>query len=214
MVALKRANFGTTNSTIRQANNTVQVIDNLIKTVGTHSFQTGFNYHYDQINERNTSCPNGCFTFNGSETGVDFVDLLIGAPSAFSQAGQTVLNSRSTYFGAYAQDSWRVRPTLTLNLGVRWDISQPWWDTKNMLSTFVPGEQSQVFPNAPRGMVFPGDKGIEKTIAPTKYDNFAPRIGFAYAPPSGKLSFRGGYGIFYSSIQQVSGHEYGRRPSV
>jgi len=207
VVALKSnsANLGTTNSTIREANNTVQFLDNFIKTIGLHSFQVGVDYHYDQINERNTSCPNGCFTFNGTETGVDFADLMIGAPSAFSQAGQTQLNSRSNYFGAYVQDSWRVRPTLTLNLGVRWDISQPWYDTKNMLSTFVPGEQSQVFPNAPTGMVFPGDKGIAKTIAPTKYDNIAPRIGFAYAPASGKMSIRGGYGIFYSSIQQVSG---------
>jgi hypothetical protein len=205
VVALKRANLGTTNSTIRQANNTVQFIDNLIKTVGTHTLQVGFNYHYDQINERNTSCPNGCFTFNGSETGDDFADLLIGAPSAFSQAGQTQLNSRSTYFGAYGQDSWRVRPTLTLNLGLRWDVSQPWFDTKNMLSTFVPGEQSKVFPNAPTGMVFPGDAGIAKTIAPIHWNNFAPRIGFAYAPAAGNFSIRGGYGIFYSSIQQVTG---------
>ena len=205
VVALKKPNFGTTNSTIRQANNTAQVIDNLIKTVGTHTFQVGFNYHYDQINERNTSCPNGCFTFNGSETGDDFADLLIGAPSAFSQAGQTQLNSRSTYFGAYGQDSWRVRPTLTLNLGLRWDVSQPWFDTKNMLSTFVPGEQSRIFPNAPLGMVFPGDTGIAKTIAPIHWNNFAPRIGFAYAPAAGNFSIRGGYGIFYSSIQQVTG---------
>ena len=173
--------------------------------MGTHTFQVGLDYHYDQINERNTSCPNGCFTFNGSETGVDFADLLLGAPSAFSQAGQTQLNSRSTYFGAYGQDSWRVRPTLTLNLGVRWDVSQPWFDTKNELSTFVPGEQSQVFPNAPRGMVFPGDRGIPNTIAPIRWNNFAPRVGFAYAPAAGNFSIRGGYGIFYSSIQQVTG---------
>jgi len=205
VIALKHANFGTTNSTIRQANNTLQFIDNLIKTKGTHTFQLGVNYHYDQINERNTSCPNGCFTFKANETGDDFADLLIGAPSVFSQAGQTQLNSRSTYLGAYGQDSWRVRPTLTLNLGLRWDASQPWFDTQNMLSTFIPGEQSRVFPNAPRGMVFPGDTGVPKTIAPTHWNNFAPRIGFAYAPPKGNFSVRGGYGIFYSSIQQVTG---------
>jgi Carboxypeptidase regulatory-like domain len=204
-VALKKANFGATISTIRQANNTVQVIDNVMKTLGTHLIQFGFNYHYDQINERNTSCPNGCFSFNGSETGIDFADLLIGAPSSFSQAGLTQLNSRSTYFGAYGQDSWRVSPTLTFNYGIRWDISQPWYDTKNMLSTFVPGEQSRVFPNAPTGMVFPGDFGIPKTIAPTRFDDFAPRIGIAYAPASGKFSVRAGYGIFYSAIQQVTG---------
>jgi len=68
-------------------NNTIQFIDNFIKTFGTHSFQVGLNYHYDQINERNTSCPNGCFTFNGNETGIDYADFLLGAPSNFSQAG-------------------------------------------------------------------------------------------------------------------------------
>lgn len=205
VVALKRANFGATNSTIRQANNTIQFIDNVTKTYGTHSFQFGVDYHYDQINERNTSCPNGCFTFNGKETGSDFADLLIGAPSAFSQAGLTQLNSRSNYLGIYAQDGWRALPTLTINYGLRWDVSQPWYDTKNMLSTFVPGQQSQVFPNAPKGMVFPGDPGIPNTIAQTRYNNFAPRIGIAYAPASGKYSVRAGFGIFYSSIQQVSG---------
>jgi hypothetical protein len=205
VVALKRANFGATNSTIRQANNTVQFLDNVTKVHGTHTFQFGVDYHYDQINERNTSCPNGCFTFNGSETGNDFADLLIGAPSAFSQAGQTQLNSRSNYFGAYVQDGWRARPALTFNYGVRWDVSQPWYDTQNMLSTFIPGEQSKVFPNAPMGMVFPGDPGVPSTIAQTRYNNFAPRIGVAFAPGSGKYSVRAGFGIFYSSIQQVTG---------
>jgi len=121
------------------------------------------------------------------------------------------LNSRSTYFGAYAQDSWRVRPTLTLNLGIRWDISQPWYDTKNMLSTFVPGRTVSSISERPDGHGFsPGDKGIAKTIAPTRYNNFAPRIGFAYAPASGKTSIRGGFGIFYSSIQQVQWDEHCR----
>lgn len=205
VIALKSANFGTTNSTIREANNTVQILDNVIETKGTHSIQFGIDYHYDQINERNTSCPNGCFTFKGNETGSDFADLLIGAPASFSQAGLTQLNSRSNYFGAYIQDGWRALPTVTINYGLRWDVSQPWYDTKNMLSTFVPGEQSRVFPSAPTGMVFPGDFGIPKTIAPTRYNNFAPRIGVAYAPSSGKYSIRAGFGIFYSSIQQVTG---------
>jgi len=205
VVALKSANFGTTNSTIREANNTVQILDNVVKTIGTHSIQFGIDFHYDQINERNTSCPNGCFTFNARETGNDFADFLLGAPSAFSQAGLTQLNSRSHYFGAYLQDGWRAKPTITINYGLRWDISQPWYDTKNMLSTFVPNEQSKLFPNAPKGMVFPGDPGIPNTIAPTRYNNFAPRIGIAYAPTSSNYSVRVGFGVFYSAIQQVTG---------
>ena len=204
-ISLKKPTFGATNSTIRQANNTIQFIDNVTKVYGTHTFQAGVDYHYDQINERNTSCPNGCFSFKGDETGNDFADLLIGAPTSFSQAGETQLNSRSNYLGLYVQDGWRARPYLTLNYGLRWDMSQPWYDSKNMLSTFVAGEQSRVFPNAPKGMVFPGDAGIPNTIAKTRYNNFAPRIGIAYAPASAKYSVRAGFGIFYSSIQQVTG---------
>jgi hypothetical protein len=202
---------------LRQYNNTFQILDNVTKIIGTHTLQFGTNLHYNQINERNYDCYDGCFGFNGSETGFDFADFLIGTPNSFVQASQQLLDSRSKYYGFYAQDSWRASRNLTLNYGLRWEASTPWYDTQNKLETVVLGEQSQAFPTAPLGLVVPGDPGIPRTLGPTKYTNFAPRIGFAYSPEAsdgflgkilggaGKTSIRAGYGIFYSSIEDATG---------
>ena len=209
--------FGLPQDALRQFNNTYQLIDNFTKIVGTHTLQFGADFHYDQINERNYDDANGAFVFNGSETGLDFADFLIGAPNNFTQASQQLLDSRDKYFGVYAQDSWRARPTLTINYGLRYEIMTPWYDTQNKLETVIPGEQSQVFPTAPVGLVVPGDPGVPRTLAPIQYHNVAPRIGFAYAPDEtegllgklfggpGKTSIRAGYGIFYSAIEDATG---------
>jgi hypothetical protein len=210
-------NFGLPQDALRQFNNTFQIIDNFTKIVGTHTLQFGADFHYDQINERNYDDANGAYTFDGSETGLDFADYLIGAPVNFTQASQQLLDSRDKYFGVYAQDSWRARPTLTINYGLRYEIMTPWYDTQNKLETVIPGEQSRVFPTAPVGLVVPGDTGVPRTLAPIQYHNFAPRVGFAYAPDMtegllgkifggpGKTSIRVGYGIFYSAIEDATG---------
>ena len=209
--------FGTPASTAHQYNNTVQFIDNFTKVIGTHTFQVGVDFHYDQINERDTYASNGQFNFGGQETGLDFADFLIGAPSSFIQASYQVLDSRSKYLGFYAQDSWRVRSTLTFNYGLRWEASSPWYDTQNKLESGIPGEQSLTFPGAPLGYVVPGDPGVPRTLGPTKMSNFTPRIGIAYAPDfetgllgkltggAGKFSIRAGYGIFYTAIEDATG---------
>jgi hypothetical protein len=209
--------FGLPQDTLHQFNNTIQILDNFTKIIGTHTFQFGGNFHYNQINERNYDDPNGAFGFNGSETGIDFSDFLIGAPYTFTQASQQLLDSRGKYFGVYGQDSWRATPTLTINYGLRYEIMTPWYDTQNKLETVIPGEQSQVFPTAPLGLVVPQDPGVPRTLSPTRYHNFAPRIGIAYAPAFtdgllGKLfggpnksSIRAGYGIFYNAIEDATG---------
>jgi hypothetical protein len=209
--------FGLPQDALRQFNNTYQIIDNFTKIVGTHTLQFGADVHYDQINERNYDDANGAYGFDGEETGLDFADFLIGAPDNFTQASQQLLDSRDKYFGVYAQDSWRARPTLTINYGLRYEIMTPWYDTQNKLETVIPGEQSQVFPTAPKGLVVPNDPGVPRTLAPIQYHNFAPRIGFAYAPDvtdgllgkifggPGKSSIRVGYGIFYSAIEDATG---------
>jgi hypothetical protein len=215
--AFNNYEFGLPQDTLNQFNNTTQILDNFTKIVGTHTFQFGFNFHYNQINERNYDDPNGAFTFTGSETGVDFADFLIGAPTSFTQASQQLLDSRGKYFGVYGQDSWRATPNLTINYGLRYEIMTPWYDTQNKLETLISGEQSQVFPTAPLGLVVPGDPGVPRTLAPTRYSNFAPRIGLAYSPSvtdgilgkilggPGKSSIRAGYGIFFSAIEDATG---------
>ena len=130
------------------------------KIVGKHSLKFGGDIRYIQVNERNTYTSNGWFEFDGGETGNDFADYLLGAPDLFNQTSPQLLDSRTKYFGLYAQDTYRVSSDLTINYGVRWDVSQPFYDTKDRIQTFVPGVQSTVYPDSPTGFVFPKDPGM------------------------------------------------------
>jgi hypothetical protein len=209
-------NLGVNTLTTYQPNNTWHVSDSFSKVAGAHTLKFGGEFRYLQINERNTCAPNGDFTFNGSETGLDFADFLIGAPNSYNQCSQQFLDSRTRYGGAYVQDTWKVKSNLTLNLGLRWEVSMPWYDTQGKIETIVPGEQSTQFPTAPLGWVVPGDPGIPSTLAPTHYDNLGPRVGLAYSPGftdgvmgkifggPGKTSIRAAYGIYYTSIEDLN----------
>ncbi len=207
-------NIGVPSRILGLVENTFQASDNYSRLIGTHSLKFGAAYHFTQLAEILQNVENGYFEFNQAlETGVDFADFLVGAPAVFNQGQTPAANTRSYYLGAFAQDSWRVRPNLTLNYGVRWDVITPWWEKHNKFETLVPGEQSVVFPNSPTGWVVPGDPGIARTIAPIRYDNFSPRLGLAYAPSassgplskllgnSGQTSIRLGYGMFYTAFE-------------
>jgi TonB dependent receptor len=178
--------------TTGQPNNTWHFSDAFSKIAGRHTFKFGGEYRYQQINERNVCAPNGSFNFDGSETGVDFADYLLGAPSGYTQCSMQFLDSRARYGAAYFQDSFRLKPNVTLNYGLRWEAATPWYDTQNKIETIVPGLQSTVFPTAPKGWVVPGDPGVPPTLAPARYNNFGPRIGLAYSPgfSEGVLGFR------------------------
>jgi hypothetical protein len=189
--------------TTRQYNNSFQWLDNFSKVIGRHSLKFGGQFHYDQINERNFAAENGQYQFTGNETGIDFADFLIGAPNSLTQASQQILDSRSKYYGLFAQDSWRATPNLVLNYGLRWEASMPWYDTQNKIETIIPGQQSVKFPGAPLGYVVAGDPGVPRTLAPTQWHNFSPRLGFAYSPDA-KTSIRAGFGIYYTSVEDLS----------
>ena len=209
--------FGNPVETQGHYDNTFQWLDNYMKVIGTHTFQFGGNYHYDQIMERNNYAVNGSFGFNGAETGLDIADYMLGdvEDANFIQASLQLLDTRSNYLAAYAEDSWRALPNLTVNYGVRWEMMQPWYDATNKLETAIPGVQSVVFPTAPKGYLVPGDPGVPRTLAPTRSHNFAPRLGFAYQPSGdgslgkilggNQMSIRGGFGLFFTNIQDESG---------
>ena len=200
----------------RQVNNTLQWSDNLSKVIGHHTLKLGGSFHLDQVNIKSNSINNGSFVFQGTETGSDFADFLLGVASTYEQGDASAFYIRNKYIGAFAQDSWQVRPNLVLNYGLRWDVLPPWHEKYNQLQTFVLGEQSKVYPGAPTGIVFPGDPGIPSTLAPTKWDNFSPRLGATYSPNfddgllgkifghSGKSSIHAGFGLFYSAFEGLS----------
>jgi hypothetical protein len=200
----------------RQFNNSLQLLDNFSRVIGTHSLRFGGQFHYDQINERNLAAENGQYGFTGTETGSDFADFLLGAPDSLTQASPQILDSRSKYYALFAQDSWRATSNLVLNYGVRWEASMPWYDTQNKIETIVPGKQSVKFPGAPLGYVVAGDPGVPRTLAPTRWHNFSPRLGLSYSPSSssgilgklfggpGKTSIRVGGGLYYTSVEDLS----------
>lgn len=132
------------------SDNTFEAFDNFSKIVGRYTLKFGGDFRYLQLNPRNIwGGGMGQYSFWGGETGNDFADYLLGAPDSFVQASFQHLDARAHYFGAYAQDSFKVRPNVTFNYGVRWEILQPWYDEYDHLLEFIPGEQSQVYPDAP-----------------------------------------------------------------
>ena len=147
----------------------------------------------------------GVFNFTTANTGNGLADFELGLPSSVSQDAPVTPDTTNWYYALFVQDDFRFRPNLTINLGLRWDVQTPPVDRHNFQSTFVAGEQSIVRPDAPLGVLFPGDKGIPRGIVDTRYHHFSPRIGFAWDPfDDGKTSIRAGAGIFYGN---VSGNE-------
>jgi Carboxypeptidase regulatory-like domain len=199
--------------------NIYQIVDNYSMIFGKHTLKFGGQYHYNQLEENLSNVANGNFFFGSnfsgqpSETGSDFVDFLLGAPSQFVQGQSYPSYGRNFYFGLYAQDSWRVKSNLTFNYGIRYDVSAPWREKYNEIQTLIQGEQSVVFPGSPIGWVFPGDPGVPSSLAPTRWNNFAPRLGLAYSfgdhdgmlgkvlGKPGTTSIRVGWGLFYTALE-------------
>jgi hypothetical protein len=192
-------------------NNVYQLLDNFSKVKGTHTLKFGGSVHYDQITGHVFGANNGTYSFSGTESGNDWADFLIGAPDSYQQGVQLPLHTRTYYYGLYAQDSWRVKPSLTFNYGLRWEVTSPWYEAQGQLETLVPGLQSKVFPGSPLGWVFPGDPGIPKSLAPVRHNNFAPRVGLAWSPSGklfggpGKTSLRASFGIYYTAFEDATG---------
>jgi len=190
--------------------NTYQVVDNFSKVIGRHTLKFGFNMDRQEINNPFFNTLNGSYAYNGAgvfSTGSPGADFLLGVPDSFSQGSGSIIRARGREYYSYGQDQWQVRPSLTLTFGLAWDVDTPF---KNLyagglaLSSFIPGEQSRIFPSAPVGYVFPGDPGMGAYgLAHIHYDNLAPRLGFAWSPfDSHKVSVRGGVGIYYNRTEE------------
>jgi Carboxypeptidase regulatory-like domain len=204
--------MGTPITNLTQANNTYSISDNYSKVLGAHSLKAGAQFSLEQVNVNPNPTFNGSFAFFGTETGLDFADFLIGVASNYNQADSQTFYGRHKYSAAFLQDSWKIKPSVTLNYGVRWDLMQYWSEKFNQIPTFVLGQQSKVYPTAPTNLVYPTDAGVPRTLVPQQ-NKFAPRIGIAYSPSRhdgfigklvggpGKTSIRAGFGLFYSVIQ-------------
>jgi hypothetical protein len=168
---------------------------------GKHSFKLGADVSYEAITHDTLLDNYGVFTFNGSKTGNAYADFLLGLPATMTQDAPVRKTDNGAYISAFAQDDFRIHSRVTLNLGVRYDLQFPYTDPDNRKLAFVPGRQSVVSPNAPTGLLFPGDEGVGRGIVKTDYNNIAPRIGMAWDPNGdGRTAVRAAWGMFYGSI--------------
>ncbi|HLJ15738.1 MAG TPA: carboxypeptidase regulatory-like domain-containing protein [Bryobacteraceae bacterium] len=182
--------------------NIYQIGDNLRWFKGKHSISFGGEWERTEEFNRGSSSNQGVFTFSGYASGNAWADYLLGKPSTMTQNSPYERLVKGWDWYAYVEDDIRLTSRFMLNLGLRYEWYEPYHAVYNRTNTYRAGEQSTVLPNAPPGMVFPGDKGIPPGLVPDDPNNFAPRVGFAWDPfGNGKLSIRSAYGLFYEDMR-------------
>lgn len=182
--------------------NDYELQDSVARVTGRHNFKFGGLFRRTQVNSNQGHYANGVYNFTSSPASDSFANFLMGTPSTFTQGGGDFYRGlRSRDLALYAQDEWRISNRVTLNYGARYEISTPFSEINGRLNSFAPGVQSVVRPDAPLGVLYPGDPGVPGTIAPTYYKGVMPRIGVAWDPDgTGKWAIRTGYAIFYDTI--------------
>jgi hypothetical protein len=188
--------------------NTFSLTDSLAWVRGRHELKFGGEFQRDQLNILQGIASNGFFVFAPVPIiGDAFADFLIGQPVVFLQGGgQLNRGLRANNYNLYAQDSYKPTSRLTLNVGLRYELPQPYTEIHNENELFVPNRQSTIQPTAPPGLLFPGDAGVGRGLILRDYRAFAPRAGFAWDPTgNGKWVVRAAYGIFYEPYYNGDG---------
>ncbi len=180
-------------------NENVELNESLSWTRGNHSIKGGFSFLRLQYMTR-ADYP-GKISFSTTFSGVTVADALMGLANSFQAQNRLIQGGIQHDAFVYLQDDWRATPKLTLNYGLRYELPFQWFQPQGQSATFVPGIQSTVFPTAPGGLGFPGDKNVLPSMVPTDFNGVAPRVGFAYdVTGQGKLLIRGGFGIFFDAV--------------
>jgi len=218
---------------VPQVGNSFQWSDSISKIAGKHSLKFGGDLRRQRFDQTLYFDVNGEFFVDETSTNTTngdtaFSDYMLGLPGSYGQGSAQVENVRSTGFYLFAQDSWKIKPNLTLNYGLRWELNTPLKDISKHVQTFRPGQTSTVYPcdntiasggitdcssMTPVGLVVPGDKGVQDALTQTYYKAFAPRIGISWSPgSSGKTSIKAGWGLFYNPIEQLVLEQFSAEP--
>ncbi len=234
-----------------QIGNSYQFSDNITKVIGNHTTKFGVDFRDQRFLQTLYFDVNGDFSYFGGslndplaldadENQNLFPNYLFGLPDSYLQGSAQTEDVRGKSVYLFAQDSWKIRPNLTLNYGLRWEFNQPIYDAGKRYQTFRPGQADTVFncqlsqdsldslgyedpncadPNSdsaavfPLGLVIPGDKGVQRGLTQSYYNSWAPRIGIAWDPwNNGKTTIRGGWGLFYNPIEQLVLEQFQAEP--
>lgn len=172
--------------------NIYQVNDTLSHSRGAHILSVGFDVRKIQDHSRADTNTRGVFTFPALS------DFLAGQPSSWTQLfGSTQRDLRTGVYSFFFQDDWKVRPTLTMNLGARWELQGALDEAKGHLSVLDPALPGTIgnAGTGPLGTFRMGGPAVDRNPF-----NISPRLGFAWNPHRGNLVFRGGYGIYWDSF--------------
>jgi hypothetical protein len=208
-----------------------QIRDDISLTKGAHQIKFGGSWALYKKTQDLFGETQGGFTFDGTFTGNDFADFLLGDAKGYQElAVQDAGQWNNISWAAYVQDNWRVNRKLTLNLGLRWDGVPHTYEANDRMGNFYPSlynpanaatllpdgsisptsaglgtSPNPILAGIPlylNGIGTPGQDGVPKGLVNNHWAAFGPRLGFAYdLTGAGKTVVRGGLGIMYERIQ-------------
>jgi hypothetical protein len=199
--------------------------DNFSWVRGNHSLKFGALWEQFRVSNPFSYLNNGYYYYDGGTgggglytSGDPLIDFVLGIPDGYEQTSDGFIDTVASERYAYAQDNWKISSTLTFNYGIAWDAEQPNQNRQfsglGIVCYSGSGATSKIYPGGPPGLLYPGDRGCNAAGSPaTRYNHFAPRVGFAWSPDSGParlignpgnhdFSFRGGFGLYYNRDQQ------------
>jgi Carboxypeptidase regulatory-like domain len=196
----------------------------VLHSFGKHELGFGTDFRFVALNQASLEGQNPSYVFAGLHTlflgpgpldNNGFADFLEGYPFEDLQGDGTFSSVNGHLFGLYMQDKYRATNRLTVTGGLRWDPYFPYTPKNNQIDCFNPGQQSQVYTNAPKGLIYPGDPGCSKGGTSAKYGLIQPRLGLAYRLDSaGNSAIRAGYGLYSTQFQLESLNGFSAPPFV
>jgi hypothetical protein len=209
---------GGTNSVAHFNDNTGAINDDVTWVKGKHQIAFGGEWVQNQLNIGNVYESNGIFTFNGEYSGsgpaggstigdqnLDFMWGTLGSTSPFQQSKKQQNALRGPIPSLYVQDTYHATPRLTLVAGLHYGPNIMPHDYFNRgvvfnQADFVANISSSIYPNAPAGALYYGDKGVNRQFTQNTYSQFSPNIGASYDPfGDGKTVIRAGGALMYDN---------------
>jgi hypothetical protein len=184
---------------------TFQFLDNLTWLNGNHGIKFGADVRYDQSDINGSQWARGRHDFNGRFTGVSLGDGLLGWANTAQLSSLVFGEMRFRSWMFYVQDDWKVTPNLTLNLGLRYELTTPWFEKNNRLNSTVIDSSRPEFGEITRAGA-EGGGYADRALVGFDKNNFAPRVGFAWRAGR-KWTLRSGAGIFYGGQMALGASE-------